>query len=312
MPKTKPLDQEIEKKSRARAPNIISVSRRTDIPAFYSDWFFNRLQEGFVQVKKSVNAKTAKKVSLAPEDVRCFVFWTKNPGPMLNRLDELNEYHYYFQFTLTPYLNGIEKFLQPKEKLLKTFIQLSEKVRRDKVIWRYDPILLKDGIDIEYHKTEFARLFKELQGHTQKCVISFIDTRYLSAESKRQLKLKKITKKDMLGIGKEFQAIIKGTGIKIETCAEKIDLTDFDIIPGRCIDGDLIGNITGENFTIAKDPSQRKACGCVKSIDIGTDETCIHGCSFCYATRNEVQARVNYHNHNEKSSLLIGNQAVKK
>ena len=203
---------------RVKIPKIISVSRRTDIPAFYSTWFFNRIKEGFVQVKKSVSSKTAKKVSLTPDDVRCFVFWTKNPGPMLDRLNELEKYQYYFHFTLTPYDQTIESFLPPKEKLITTFIQLSKKIGKGKVIWRYDPILLTDDIDIEYHKKKFTKLAKKFQGYTDKCIISFIDTGYLSKESKEQLKLKKITKELMLDIAKKIQPIGKKYKIKIETC----------------------------------------------------------------------------------------------
>lgn len=291
---------------RVKIPKIISVSRRTDIPAFYSTWFFNRIKEGFVQVKKSVSSKTAKKVSLTPDDVRCFVFWTKNPGPMLDRLNELEKYQYYFHFTLTPYDQTIESFLPPKEKLITTFIQLSKKIGKGKVIWRYDPILLTDDIDIEYHKKKFTKLAKKFQGYTDKCIISFIDTGYLSKESKEQLKLKKITKELMLDIAKKIQPIGKKYKIKIETCAEKIDVTKFRITPAKCIDDKLIGTIIGEKLAIGKDPSQRKTCGCVKSIDIGTDATCTHGCLYCYATKNPVQAGLNCHHHDKSSPLLIG------
>jgi hypothetical protein len=270
-------------------PNIISVSRRTDIPACYRDWFFTRLKEGFVQARKNTTTKP-KQISLKPEDVRCFVFWTKNPGPMMDRLDELNGYHFYFQFTLTPYGQDIEgAVLPPKDELIQTFIQLSQKIGKDKVIWRYDPILLTDKIDIDFHKTEFSKLAETLQGYTEKCVISFIDTGYLSAETKKQLKLEKITKDQMREIGKEFQPIAEKNGIKIETCAETIDLSEFGISPSKCIDDKIVGTLIGKKLSLKKDPSQRKACGCVKSIDIGTDNTCKNGCRYCYATKDHKQ-----------------------
>lgn len=293
-------------KSNRKTPKIISVSRRTDIPACYSDWFFNRIKQGAVQVKKNVGSKATKKVSLAPEDVRCFVFWTKNPGPMLDRLDELKKYQFYFHFTLTPYDQTIESFLPSKKKLLETFIQLSKKIGKEKVIWRYDPILFNEKIDIGYHKKHFSSLAESLYGYTDKCILSFIDSYQISAKNKAHLKLKKITEDAMRDLGKKFQSIGKKSGIKIETCAEKIDLTQFDITPAKCIDPRLIGTISGENLSIAKDPSQRKACGCVKSIDIGTDNTCTHGCLFCYATKDQEQARFNYRQHDKQSPLLIG------
>ena len=298
--------------SKRKIPNIISVSRRTDIPDCYSNWFFNRLKEGFVKYRKDTKTKP-KKVSLKPEDVRCFVFWTKNPGPMLDRLDKLKDYHYYFHFTLTPYGQDIEGAVLPsKDELVKTFIQLSQKKigeEKVKVIWRYDPILLNDKIDIEYHKREFTKLAESLKDSTDKCVISFIDTRYLSKEIKEQLNLKEITDDLMREIAKEFQPIAEKHGIKIETCAEKIDLTEFGISPAKCIDDRIIGTLIGEELSISKDPSQRKACGCVESIDIGSDNTCKNGCLYCYATKDHKQARLNYHRHNKNSPSLIEEMA---
>jgi hypothetical protein len=295
-------------KRKPKSPNIISVSRRTDIPACYSDWFFNRLKEGFVQSRKNTTTKP-KKVSLKPEDVRCFVFWTKNPGPMMDRLDKLNGYHFYFQFTLTPYGQDFEGAVLPnKAELTQTFIQLSQKIGKGKVIWRYDPILLTDKIDIDFHKTEFSKLAESLQGYTDKCVISFIDTGYLSAETKEQLKLKKITKDQMREIAKEFQPIAEKNGMKIETCSEKIDLSEYGIFPSKCIDDKIVGTLIGKEFSLKKDTSQRKACGCVESIDIGTDNTCNNGCQYCYATKDHKQARLNFHEHDNTSPLLVGRE----
>ncbi len=302
----KALQHKQKPKKKSKGPNIISVSRRTDIPACYSDWFFTRLKEGFVQSRKDAKSKP-KEVSLKPEDVRCFVFWTKNPGPMMDRLDELNGYHFYFHFTLTPYGQDIEgAVLPPKDELTQTFIQLSKKIGKNRVIWRYDPILLTDKIDIDYHKAEFTKLAESLQGYTDKCIISFIDTGYLSAEAKEQLKLKTITKELMREIGKEFHPIAEKHGIKIGTCSEKIDLTDFNIAPGKCVDDKLIGTLIGKKLSLKKDQSQRKACKCVVSVDIGTDNTCKNGCQYCYATKDHKQARLNYHRHDKTSPVLIG------
>ena len=290
-----------------RTPQIISVSRRTDIPALYSDWFFNRIKEGSVQVRKTVGAKP-KIISLTPEDVRCFVFWTKNPGPMIGRLDELKDYHYYFHFTLTPYKNDLEKKLPPKDKLVETFIQLSKKKigqEKVKVIWRYDPILLNDEIDIEYHKREFEKLAKSLEGHTDRCVINFAK---ISKADRKTLKLKPIAKKIKGEIAKELYLLGKKYGIEIETCRNKVDVPGMKINPTKCIDAELIGTIIGVKLDTGTDPSQRsKACGCAESLDIGTDTTCTHGCVFCYATEDHAQAIVNKKNHDKNAPLLIGN-----
>ena len=159
------------KKSR----KIISVSRRTDIPAFYENWFFRNLKQGYVFVKNPYNSYQIKKISLKKEDVLCFVFWTKNPFPMFAKLDLLNEYNYYFLFTLNPYGNDIETNVPDKNRLIEIFRTLSEKIGKKRVIWRYDPILLSEKYDLEFHYRQFEFFVEKLHCHTEKCIISFID-----------------------------------------------------------------------------------------------------------------------------------------
>ncbi len=293
------------KRNRAkRNPKIISVSRRTDIPAFYSDWFFNRVKEGVALVKKKVDSPKIKKVFLEPEDVRCFVLWTKNPRPMFERLNELDGYKYYFQFTLTPYGPDIEKNLPPKDELIETFIRLSERIGKEKVIWRYDPIILTDTIDIEYHKQHFEALVKRLHRHTEKCVISFVETRKIQKAAREAMKLKTIDIDMKWELASWIQFIAEGYGLKVEACAQKIDFSEIGITPARCVDPRLIGHITGFPVKIAKDTKQRKKCGCVPSTEIGTNNTCTHGCLYCYATREAAQARLNYHQHDCESPAM--------
>jgi len=165
---------------------IISVSRRTDIPAFYSDWFFKRLEEGFVLVRNPMNPQQVSKVSLSKAVVDCFVFWTKNPKSMLEKLPLLAGYDYYFQFTLNPYDQEIEVNLPKKAEIIKTFIELSNLIGKDRVIWRYDPILLTDKITIGDHLEYFNILAGQLGDYTRKCVISFLD-QYQKNGAKYQL-----------------------------------------------------------------------------------------------------------------------------
>jgi DNA repair photolyase len=295
-------------------PQIISVSRRTDIPAVYSEWFFNRIKKGFALYKAHVST-FPKSVSLIPEDVLCFVFWTKNPGPMMDKLHLLDKqgYKYYFQVTLNPYGPDIQRNLPPKDELVETFIALSKKIGKKRVIWRYDPILLTDEIDIEYHKKHFADLAKKLHNHTERCVISFVDAHQISQANGKHLKLNKIdplSKELQIATMKELARAIhqinKKYGLTIQTCAEKIDLTEYEITSTKCIDDKLIGGIIDRDLAIPKD-SQRKECGCVKSIDIGTHKTCTKGCLYCYATKDHAQAQRNHDRHEKTSPLLIGN-----
>ena len=141
---------------------ILSVSRRTDIPAFYSEWFYNRIKEGFVYVRNPMNIHKVSKILLSPDVIDCIVFWSKNPGPMLSRLDELKDYMYYFQFTVNPYDKGLELGVPRKEGIINTFKELSEKIGPKRVIWRYDPILLTDSMGIDYHVRYFEEIAKRL------------------------------------------------------------------------------------------------------------------------------------------------------
>ena len=130
---------------------ILSVSRRTDIPAFYSDWFFNRLKEGFVCVRNPMNIHQVSRIALSPKVIDCIVFWSKNPKPMLSRLNELMDYMFYFQFTINPYDKGVEVDVPRKDGVINTFKELSKTIGTKRVIWRYDPVFLTDKMDVKYH-----------------------------------------------------------------------------------------------------------------------------------------------------------------
>lgn len=285
---------------------ILSVSRRTDIPAFYSDWFFNRLKEGFVDVPNPFNANQISRITISPESVDCFVFWTKNPKPMLERLEELKEYNYYFQYTITPYGKDVETGFQNKKEATKTFIELSEKIGKEKVILRYDPIFINKKYTVDYHIKAFENLCEKIKGHSEKCIISFIDLYKKTERNTKVLNLSKISDLDVEKIAKKFSLIGNKYNISIETCSEKYNLEKYGINHGKCIDNNLVSRILGFEIDIEKDPYQREECGCVKSIDIGEYNTCKHNCLYCYANFNFEQVNIKSKLHNPNSSLLTG------
>jgi len=262
---------------------IISVSRRTDIPAFYDDWFFEHLQKGFVNVKNPFNPHQIRKVSLKKEDVLCFVFWTKNPLPMLPKLNLLKDFPFYFLFTLNPYGRDVEIYVPDKTELIETFRKLSEQIGKKRVIWRYDPILLSEKYNLAFHFERFEFLAEKLHNYTEKCIISFIDFYRKTKRKTAHLHLREISEKDKKMIVKNFSETAKKFNIKIQTCAEKTDFSEFGISHGKCIDDELISEIIGREIHIPKDKNQRKECNCVSSIDIGTYDTCHHHCLYCYA-----------------------------
>jgi len=265
---------------------IISASRRTDIPAYYSDWMLNKIKERCVCVKNPMNVHQVRNVNLDPEVVDCIVFWSKNPKPMLDKLQYFNNYAYYFQFTLNPYDNDIETKLPPKEDIIETFKKLSDAIEPQKVIWRYDPILLNARYTIEYHVDNFHKLACQLKGFTEKIIFSFIDFYKKISKNIKSNCIKEITYEEKIFIAENFSKAAKGNNLLIDTCAEDIELSQYDIGHARCIDGRLIAKITGNNLSVEKDRNQRNDCGCVKSVDIGEYNSCPNGCIYCYANYN--------------------------
>ena len=286
---------------------ILSVSRRTDIPTYYSEWFFNRIKEGFVYVRNPMNPHQVSKIDISPKVVDCIVFWTKNPEPMLKRLDELAAYQYYFQFTLTGYGKDVEcNIPHKKEKMIPIFQELSEKIGSKKVIWRYDPVIFTKKYTPEYHLKAFEQIAGALKGYTEKCVISFVD---VYAKNKKDMEMLDFYEpdKDMLfDFVKKIVKIAKDNGIKVGSCAENIDLDDIGIEHNCCIDKDLIEDIIGSRLKVEKDKNQRSECGCMESIDIGTYSTCKNGCKYCYANYSEKSVAVNCSVYDSKSPILCG------
>ena len=285
---------------------IISASRRTDIPAFYSDWFFGRIKEGFAEVKNPFNPSVLRRISLKPEDVDCIVFWTKNPLPMLNRLEELEEYKYCFQFTLNPYGRDIEPNVPSKNGgVINTFKTLSEKIGKEKIVWRYDPILITEKYSADYHIKWFKKLSEELNGFFDTCVISFVDSYNKTEKRFKRGGIRELTEAEILKIAESFSEISKNCGFSVNTCAEKADLSRYGIGHSCCIDKNRIEALTGRTLDVKKDKNQRKECGCCESADIGAYNTCVHGCLYCYANGREQTAERNRFNHNSKSTTLL-------
>lgn len=286
---------------------ILSVSRRTDIPAFYSEWFFNRLKEGFVYVRNPMNIHQVSKIVLSPEVIDCIVFWSKNPKPMLAQLDYLKEFMYYFQYTINPYNKGLELGVPRKDGIISTFKELSGMIGPKRVIWRYDPILLAESMGIDYHVRYFEEIAKRLEGYTDTCVISFVDLYKKTQRNLRDTTAREPSFKEMVEIATQLILIAHKHGINIQTCAEEIALETVGIKHGKCIDNVLIEDLLGVKLVVSKDPNQRKECGCVQSIDIGEYNTCAHGCKYCYANFKDEVVAANRTAHNPKSPLLVGN-----
>lgn len=289
---------------------ILSVSRRTDIPAFYSDWFMNRIRAGFVYVRNPFNLNQISRIELNSEITDCIVFWSKNPVPIIRHLNELDErkYKYYFQFTITPYSDDLEAAVENKDKIIDTFIKLSQKIGKEKVILRYDPIILTDKYNYDFHFAAFENILSRLHNYTEKAVISFMDSYKKTDRNMKGINLINIKPEDMYKIAAVFSHIAEKYNMAVETCAEAIDLSAYGIGHGKCIDGDLIEKIIGYKIKNKdRKDGNREHCGCMKCIDIGEYDTCIHGCLYCYANTNKNETCRNYKLHDTNSPILTGN-----
>lgn len=283
---------------------IISASRRTDIPAFYSDWFFKRVQEGFALVRNPMNPHQVSKVSLEREAVDCIVFWTKNPGNMLPKLSLLDGYPYYFQFTLNSYDQKLEPGVPRKSQVIDTFKRLSDKLGQERVIWRYDPIILNESLDVSHHEKYFEILAGKLYGYTTKCILSFVDYYKKDDKSFKANGIVELSDAKKRELAYKFAAIAGKYGLMLETCAEGIDLSDMGIGHARCVDPALIEKLTGVKIKSEKDRNQRKPCGCISSADIGTYNTCGHGCIYCYANHSADSVKRSCANYDVDSPIL--------
>ncbi len=296
---------------------IISASRRTDIPAFYAQWFINRIRAGYCTVPNPYNRKQVSHISLRPEDVDIIVFWTRNPQPLIPYLKELDQlgYRYYFQYTVMNNPRPIDAMTPLLSYSLKIFKKLSNLIGPERVIWRYDPIVISNITDIEFHTDTYKHIAETLKNYTQRSVISLLD---IYPKLKKRLQSLKDNGVEMVDYNKNFDkcfdelmytlaGVAEQNKMEIVSCAEDPGLTKYSIEPGKCIDDNYIKRVFGIDVSHKKDPYQREACGCVVSRDIGVYDTCLSGCQYCYATTSFEKAKALYKNHDPDSTSMVGN-----
>lgn len=275
---------------------IISASRRTDIPAFYSKWLLNRLKAGEVLVRNPYSYHQVSRLELSPRTVDCLVFWTKDTGNLLPYLTEIDSmgYRYYFQFTLNPYKKELERHLRDKEIIIADFIRLSEKIGSKRIVWRYDPIIVDNAHDVSYHCQQFERLCQRLAPYTRSVTISFVD-------NYRHIPRYNISQENIIQLAEFISKTAQRYQLPVQACCETIDFTSYGIKAASCIDKEIIEEICGVSLAGKVDKYQRQGCHCLPSVDIGAYNTCFHDCLYCYANTTKSKQH-----HDENSSLLIG------
>ncbi|WP_289006801.1 DUF1848 domain-containing protein [uncultured Parabacteroides sp.] len=332
----------------ATAPIIISASRSTDIPAFYARWFFNRLDKGYCVWYNPFNRQ---KMYVSFGRCKVIVFWTKNPKPILPYLKELDKrgIHYYFQVTLNDYVNeGFEPNVPSVEQRIDTFRQLSDQIGHERMIWRFDPLIITPTITPRMLLSRIWKIGNRLKGYTDKLVFSFVDVKaYHKVQNNLVKETNCFTKEDVetaemnaMQRQEVVEGLVKlrevwaseGWHVTLATCAEDIDLVVYGIEHNRCIDGELMERVFGDDYELVyylrtgkfpepdlfgllpaipdkqknlKDKGQRKICGCMVSKDIGMYNTCRHFCVYCYANTNRECVKRNMTRYSDDSESLI-------
>lgn len=287
------------------SPVIVSASRSTDIPAFYADWFVGRLREGWCGW---VNPFNQQKYRVSFDKVRMIVFWSKNPKPMLERLDEVDSLgfrQYYFQFTLNDYVSeGLEPNVPLVAERIDTFRRLADKIGKERVVWRFDPLMLMGNISIGVLLERIGKIGRQLKGYTEKLVFSFID---IASYRKVQRNLaglgcREFSGEEQVKFAEGLSELNRELGLELATCGELADLSAYGIKHNKCVDDELMMRMFHDDAELMdfigaeydmlngwqinkskKDKGQRKACGCIVSKDIGAYNTCPHLCRYCYA-----------------------------
>lgn len=281
---------------------ILNVSGRTDIVAFYTEWFMNRYKEGYLDVRNPFNKKLVSRIYFS--DVDLIMFCTKNPIPIIDKIKEINK-PILFHITLTPYNKDIEPNVIDKTKIIEGIKKLSKIIGIDNIYVRYDPIIISDKYNIDYHIKAFSKLCSLLNGYVKRIIISFLDEYKNVKENRNILKYKTLTDNDYKLIGKNFSKIALNNGMTVQTCFEDRNLVEYGLIKGECLSHELAYKLTGKSYKSWTARKERK-CNCVQMVDIGVYNSCKHFCKYCYANYSEKEVINNYKNHNPNSSLLIG------
>ncbi len=288
---------------------IISVSRRTDIPAYYGEWFMRRLEEGFAGY---VNPFGGQKyiVPLLPDDVACFVFWSKNFAPFMDKLPLIEDmgYGFYFNYTITGLPDIFENRTLKKETAMGTLKELSGRYSPAHINWRYDPIIISDATDHDFHIRNFQSLACELEGYVERCIISFVmpygkvRRNFTKFRNEHGIKITEPDIDSRIRLANELADIAKEHGIRMFSCCGD-HLLGEKIGKAHCVDGKLIEELfhTGSGF---REKPTRKECGCTESVDIGAYDTCPHGCVYCYASMNKQAAKARFERHEKEAAFL--------
>ncbi len=285
---------------------IINTGSRTDIPAFFGTWFYNRIREGYVLVRNPYYPQQVTKYRLSPDVVDVLSFCSKNPKPMVERLHELDAYRQFWHVTITPYGRDIEPYVPAWQEVTESFWKISEIVGPKAMSWRYDPIFLSKEYDTDYHIKAFGEMARTLRESTHQCVVSFID---LYEKTKRNFpEAQTVPSREQRAIIDAFDEIAAENDLQIHLCLENADLTigKSHVDAKGCFSREVVEKATDQHLVIPVHSLAREGCDCLLGGDIGVYNTCLHGCKYCYANVDREAVERNYKEHDEESPFMIG------
>lgn len=283
---------------------ILNTGSRTDIPAFYSDWFYNRIKEGYVLSRNPYYPTQITKYLLNPEVIDAIVFCTKNPFPMLDRISLLSAFDMFWFVTITPYGRDIEPCVPPKKLVIQHFQKLSEIIGKKRISWRYDPIFITEKYSVDYHIEQYRQMAKSLSEFTDQCVISFID---LYEKTKRNFRgIRSVTDKEQGKLIDAFSEIARENKLQIHLCCENKKLVRENVDADGCLSKKVLEKALRHKLNVPKMKTARGECSCLLGADIGAYNTCGHGCLYCYANYDGETVAKNRKRHRTFSPLLIG------
>mgnify|MGYP002853364827 CR=1 FL=1 len=285
---------------------ILNVGGRTDIVQYYSDWLFHRFKAGFVLSRNPLFPKKITRYELAPQKIDCVLFCSKNYEPALDRIHEISDsYNTYFHYTITAYGKDIEPGVPSIDQSIDTLLRLEKIVGKNRIAWRYDPVLLTKKYTIQQHEITFAHMAARLSGHIDRCIFSFVEMYRKLQFNMPELEL--LTEEAMEELAEIFGRIAKKNHIHLQTCASNADYSKYGIFPSGCVTLEMLGKANNVEFKDLKHRGMRRGCHCMTSHDIGAYDSCPNACKYCYANQNPEIAKENFKKHDSHSPLLLGN-----
>lgn len=284
---------------------IINTGGRTDTVQYYTEWLLRRFSEGYVLARNPLFPNRVMRYELSPDKVDCVVFCSKNYGPILPRLHEITDrFNTYFHYTITAYGKDVEPGVPSIDESMETLIELSKQVGRQRVAWRYDPVLLTEKYTVSRHLETFERMAGVLAMHIDRCIFSFVEM-YRKLETNMP-ELIPLSVRDMDELAAGLGAIAARHGIYLQTCGTNGDFSRYGIHSSGCMTLDILGEANGLAFKKLRHRGMRQGCHCIESRDIGAYDTCLNGCKYCYANKSPQKARENFRCHDPASPLLLG------